>query len=51
MAVIAVLSFYMPLRAQLKEYRPMVKLLAFKVIVGLGFIEKVVTFPSLAVWP
>ncbi|PYH40715.1 OSTA/TMEM184 family protein [Aspergillus saccharolyticus JOP 1030-1] len=43
-AVIAVLKFYKSFKSQLKSHQPLAKLLAFKLIVGLSFLERIIFF-------
>ena len=40
-AVLAVLRFYMNLKTELKGHKPLAKLFAFKLLVGLTFLLKV----------
>ncbi|KAL3474446.1 organic solute transporter Ostalpha-domain-containing protein [Aspergillus californicus] len=42
MAMIAILRFHGKLQAYTKEHKPMMKLLAFKMVVGLEFLEQIV---------
>ncbi|KAJ5688771.1 hypothetical protein N7462_003163 [Penicillium macrosclerotiorum] len=42
MAVMAILRFYMNLKSYMKEHKPLYKLLAFKLVVGLAFLEKII---------
>ncbi|KAJ5594916.1 uncharacterized protein N7459_001124 [Penicillium hispanicum] len=41
-AVMAILGFYKNLKSYMTEYKPLMKLLAFKLIVGLVFLEKII---------
>ncbi|KAJ5746745.1 hypothetical protein N7520_011927 [Penicillium odoratum] len=41
-AVISVITFYRTLKSQLASHRPLSKLLAFKLIVGLTFLERII---------
>ncbi|RAL13081.1 OSTA/TMEM184 family protein, partial [Aspergillus homomorphus CBS 101889] len=43
-AVISVLKFYKSFKIHLKDHQPLAKLLAFKLIVGLSFLEKIIFF-------
>lgn len=43
-AMVAVLRFYGILKSHMKEHKPLLKLLAFKLIVGLEFLEEVRTY-------
>ncbi|RAK77554.1 OSTA/TMEM184 family protein [Aspergillus fijiensis CBS 313.89] len=43
-AVFAVLKFYKSFKVQLKNHQPLAKLLAFKLIVGLSFLERIIFF-------
>ena len=40
-AVLAILRFYTNLKSYMTEHKPLMKLMAFKLIVGLVFLEKV----------
>jgi hypothetical protein len=45
-AVNAILQFYMNMKGYMTEHRPLFKLLAFKLIVGLVLLEKVSILPK-----
>jgi hypothetical protein len=40
-AITAILRFYGNLKSHMQEHKPLAKLLAFKMVVGLVFLEKV----------
>lgn len=41
MAIVNILRFHGNLKSHMKEHKPMMKLLAFKLVVGLEFLEQV----------
>lgn len=41
MAMVNILRFHGNLKSHMKEHKPMMKLLAFKLVVGLEFLEQV----------
>lgn len=46
-AIVAILGFYNNLKGYMKEHKPLLKLLAFKLVVGLEFLEQVREFSPL----
>ncbi|KAJ5984242.1 hypothetical protein N7481_006341 [Penicillium waksmanii] len=41
-AIVAILGFYTNLKGYMKEHQPLLKLLAFKLVVGLEFLEQII---------
>lgn len=39
--MVAILRFYANLKSHMQDHKPLLKLLAFKLVVGLAFLEKV----------
>ncbi|KAH8650700.1 organic solute transporter Ostalpha-domain-containing protein, partial [Ilyonectria robusta] len=42
LAVLSVLKFYKALKTHTKEHKPLAKLFAFKLVVGLGFLQRII---------